>query len=106
MQWDFKKIIENIRRRTASRKKSLINISRDWTIILVVFTLLNGVSIGANVYMLMAAGSADVYISTEEERVETIDRTALNKVLQTYEQKQKRLESLMAQPPRVADPAQ
>jgi len=100
----FRKRIRDSERK---EKKGLLNVSRDWTIVLISVVALNIISIGFHaVFFLDTREVGQLKQVDTSDNIQTINRTEINKVLTSYEEKEIELERLKQVVPRTPDPAQ
>lgn len=93
--------------RFSKKKQSLTNIKRDWSVILLVFSLLVIISLVFSIYLFSQISKGEIFIVHLEKTdgIEAIDKELLQKTLSFFEDKENRFNELRENKPIFVDPS-
>src|SRR3989344_2284838 len=97
----LKKLLSFVKtHRSLDYDHAVFNAARDWRIVLISFVIFVLVVGAFNFYLFFRINRGDVFLTNPESaKIETLDRTALRQIIDTFEKRAERFSELQETPP-------
>ena len=103
----FKEGIKRFKKSGVGNARNLMQPTRDWKIILLVFILLNAAIVIFSTYLFLQINKGEIFLvePTQSSIIDTVDRDLLSETIFLFEEKSRQFEKLKKNKPTLVDPS-